>query len=287
MRTWVKCIALASMLTLSAAAFGQQQQSGARQLGWRLACQAYTFGRNGVTLFDTLDILKDVGIRNVELFPGQKLSKDNPVSVGENMPKEAIEALKAKLQELRIRPVAFGVTGVPKDEAAARKLFEWAKTMGIGTIVSEPGADQFTLLDKLAQEYNIKVALHNHPKPSSYWDPQVVLDRSKDCSKLIGACADTGHWARSGLTPVDCIKKLEGRIVEFHFKDLNQMGNGHDVPWGTGVCDFKAMLKEIKRQGFKGAFSIEYEIGKDDELKENVRKCVQNFAAACDELAKE
>ena len=253
-----------------------------------MACQAYTFGRNGVTLYDTLDILKEVGIRNVELFPGQKLSKDNAVAVNENMPKEAVDALKAKLEEMRIRARAFGVTGVPGDEAGARKLFEWAKTVGIGTIVCEAGADQMAMLDKLANEYKIKVALHNHPKPSPYWNPDTVLERTKDCSKLIGSCADTGHWARSGLVPVDCLKKLEGRIIEFHFKDLNQMGNGHDVPWGTGALDFKGMLKEIKRQNLRGVdFSIEYESGSGDELKQNVKKCVENFNAACEELTKE
>ncbi len=288
MRTWIKCVAMLGVVAIPLIANAQQQRTPAREMGWRLACQAYTFGRNGVTLFDTLDILKDVGIRYVEMFPGQKLSNDSDVRVSQDMPKEAIEALKAKLQDTRIRPVAFGVTGVAKDEAGARKLFEWAKTMGIGVIVSEPDADQIPLLDKLATEYNIKVALHNHPKPSPYWDPQVVLDRTKGASKLIGACADTGHWARSELTPVDCIKKLESRIVEFHFKDLNKKGGeAHDVPWGTGVCDFKGMLAEIRRQGFRGVFSIEYEIGQGDELKENVRKCVQNFNAACEELVKQ
>jgi sugar phosphate isomerase/epimerase len=287
MRNWVTGIAVVCALAFSTMAFGQQNREAQEKLGWRLGCQAYTFGRTGVTLYDTIAILKELKIGYVELYPGQVIVKGGDVKVGPDMPADWLAELQIVLKEANVKAVAYGVTGVPNDEAGARKLFEWAKKLGIETIVSEPGANQFALLDKLAKEYDIKVALHNHPKPSPYWDPNVVIERSKDASKLIGACADTGHWARSGLVPVDCIKKLEGRIVEFHFKDLNQMGNGHDVPWGTGVCDLKAMLKEIKRQNFKGVFSIEYEHGSGAELTENVGKCVVNFAAAAEELAKE
>ena len=42
---------------------------------------------------------------------------------------------------------AFGVVAVPVEEAAARKLFSFAKEMGIETIASEPKADQFDLMD--------------------------------------------------------------------------------------------------------------------------------------------
>src|SRR6185503_14797996 len=46
------------------------------KLGWKLGCQAYTF--RALTLFETLDILHDLDIHYVELFPGQKLSPENP-----------------------------------------------------------------------------------------------------------------------------------------------------------------------------------------------------------------
>jgi sugar phosphate isomerase/epimerase len=60
------------------------------------------------------------------------------------------------------------------------------------------------------------------------------------------------------------LKKLEGRIISFHFKDLNEMGPlAHDMPWGQGKADVKALLKEIKRQGIKAVFSIEYEYNWD------------------------
>ncbi len=260
------------------------------KLGWKISCQAYTFGRNGITLFDTLDILNGIGVKHVELFPGQKLSKDMNQNTGPDMSKEAVDAMKAKLKETGIQPVAFGVTGMPGDEAGARKLYAWCKQLGIQTINVEPNPNDqalFSMMDKLCAEYGVSIGLHNHPKPSTYWSPDTVLKAVQGHSKQIGSCADTGHWARAGLVAIDCLKKLEGHITQFHFKDLSNKGGWHDVPWGTGEQDFMGMLKEIKRQGFKGVFSIEYEYGSGPELQQNVDKCVQAFSAACGELAKE
>ena len=56
------------------------------------------------------------------------------------------------------------------------------------------------------------------------WDPNYVLSVVKDRDARIGSCADTGHWVRSGLKPVDCLRILKGRIISSHLKDLNEMG---------------------------------------------------------------
>ena len=83
----------------------------------------------------------------------------------------------------------------------------------------------------------------------------------KERDPRIGSCADTGHWVRSGLKPVECLRILKGRIISSHLKDLNEFGNleAHDLPYGTGVSDVPAILDELKRQGFDGNISIEYE----------------------------
>ena len=176
------------------------------------------------------------------------------------MSADARKAVKQKLADSGVKLVNFGVCSLRRISTESRKTFEFAKDMGIETLVSEPAEDAFEMLDKLCEEYGINVAIHNHPKPSHYWNPDTVLKVCKGRSKRIGACADTGHWMRSGLNPIECLKKLEGRIICFHFKDLNKAGpDAHDVPWGTGVCDVKGMLTEIHRQRIKAVFSIEYE----------------------------
>ena len=179
----------------------------------------------------------------------------------------------------------MGVVKLPPDEAESRKVFEFAKKYGIDTLVAEPEPATLDTVEKLCKEYNIKVAIHDHPKPSHYWNPDVVLAAIKGRTPLMGACADVGHWTRSGLNPVECLKKLDGRVICLHFKDLNEPGpKAHDVPWGTGINQIRAMMEELKRQKFHGAFCIEYEYHWDNSLPE-IAQCVKYFNATCDELA--
>ena len=255
----------------------------AEKLGWRLGCQAYSFNR--FTFFEAIDKVASLGLHYIEAYPGQKLSQQKPeVKFGEDLPAEIRQEVNSKLAQAGVKLVCYGVVGLPKDQQACRRVFEFAKQMGIETIVSEPPADAFELIDALATEYQINVAIHNHPRPSHYWNPDTVLEVCKGRSQRIGACADTGHWMRSGINPVDALRKLKGRIISFHFKDLNQYGPlAHDVPWGTGKGDIRAVLKEVYAQRFQGVFSVEYEHNWLNSLPE-IAQCVEFFDRVAAEL---
>ena len=257
----------------------------AEKLGWRLGCQAYSF--KNFTLFEAIDKTASLGLKYIEAFPNQALSKDHSkIKIDESLPAAARQDLKKKLNDCGVKLVNYGVCNLSKKENDSRKVFDFAKDMGIETIVSEPSEDSLEMLDKLCAEYGINIAIHNHPKPSHYWDPDIELKAFQGRSRRIGACADTGHWVRSGLNSLESLKKLDGRIVSLHFKDLTLQGPNapHDVPWGTGVCDVKAMLTELKRQGVKGVFSIEYEYNWDNSLPE-ITQCVAYFDKIAAELA--
>jgi sugar phosphate isomerase/epimerase len=149
---------------------------------------------------------------------------------------------------------------VPKDKGEWIKTFELAKNLGMSYITAEPIKTQWDLVDSLAGVYGIPVAIHDHPKPNMYWSPDSVLAAIQGHSH-IGSCADVGHWARNGLNPVDCLKKLEGHIIGVHLKDIVQFNNPKaiDTVVSKGVVDFPAVLAELKRQNFKGMLSIEHE----------------------------
>jgi len=261
------------------------QARAASQENWRLGMQAYTFNR--FTFFEAVDKTKALGLGYIEAYPGQTLSKEKPdVKSDHNMSSETKAEIKRKLQDAGVKLVNYGVVSLPNSEAECRKVFNFAREMGIETIVSEPPEEAFDLIERLCKEYNIKVAIHNHPKPQHYWDPDQVLEVCKGRSKLIGACADTGHWMRSGVNPVEALKKLEGRIISLHLKDLNEFGNrdAHDVIWGTGLADVKAVLAELSRQNFKGVFSIEYEHNWLNSMPE-ISGCVAFFRKVAAELS--
>ena len=241
-----------------------------------------------------------MGVKNMSISgsvnlvgPDGKVTKSSTVGMSE---KDAA-AITARMKEKGIDPV-FVNMGVVKpgiDEAESRKIFEGAKRMGITVLVAEPEVHDkmdelgpvMDVVEKLAKEYNIKVAIHNHPGPKNfYWNPDTILAAVKGRSPLLGACADVGHWVRSGLDPVASLKKLEGRVITLHFKDLNEPGlKAHDVPWGTGISNAKGMLTELKRQGFKGAICVEYEYNWENSAPE-IAESAKWFNATCADLVK-
>lgn len=293
MRRHASIISSVLVLSCAAAAWAQNAprpgQGGRRgQPQWRPAVQLYTFNR--VDFFTALDKAKEAGVRAVEGFSWHKISKDTgEAQLSPAAPAEAIEKAQKKLQEAQMRLVGYYVGDFGKDEAEARKYFEFGKKMGIEFFVSEPKAELLPVLDKLAQEFEISLAYHNHPKDPqkpeyTNWDPEQVMKMIKPLSKRIGICADTGHMIRSGMDPVEGLKKYEGRIISLHLKDVNEKGEkGHDVPLGTGIGNVKGQLEELKRQNFRGVIAIEYEHNMEDNLAD-VQKSVEFLRTTAREL---
>ncbi len=229
---------------------------------WQLGVQAYTFRR--FTFYEAVDKTAELGLKYIEAYPGQRLSpQKNQTQFSHLMSPELRKEVKAKLADSGVKLVGYGVVPLTKNEQESRAVFDFAQKMGVGIIIAEPPEDAFDVIEKLCREYDIKVAIHNHPKRKSshYWNPETVAAVCKGRSNLIGACPDIGHWIRSEIQPVEALKKLEGRLISFHFKDVEDFGNvrARDVVFGTGVTDFKALLAEVERQGFEGPFMIEYE----------------------------
>jgi sugar phosphate isomerase/epimerase len=261
-------LVLLFMLAVGLSSAGSTGQAGpipadCRTGGFALGCQAWTFRE--FTVLDAIDKTAAAGGKVIELYSGQKFSADRPgVVFDHNAPDDIIAELKARLQKDGIRAVNYGVVPIPNNEAEARKIFDFAKKLGLYGITTE-SVESIDLIEKLVKEYNICVGFHDHPRrpnDASYkmWDPNYVLSVVKNRDARIGATADVGHWVRSGLTPVDCLKILRGRVISVHLKDLNEKSpNAHDVPFGTGVCDVPGILNELKHQKFAGNISIEYE----------------------------
>ena len=271
------CVALTPML-VSLTMFAEKIPEEYRTGGFAIGCQAYTFNR--FTVIEAIEKTAETGAKVIEFFPGQKLSSDQPeVKWDHNASDEVVEKVKAQLAKYHLKAVNYGVVGIPKDEAQARKIFEFARKLGLYGVTTE-SVDAIDTIEKLVKEYDIRVGFHDHPKrerdPSyKMWDPNYILSVVKDRDHRIGSCADTGHWVRSGLKPVECLRILKGRIISSHLKDLDAFGkpDAHDLPYGTGVSDVPAILNELKRQHFEGNISVEYEYKWENSVPD-VAQCI-------------
>ena len=255
---------------------------GAKAIGWQLACGLYSLRDR--PFYEALDVIARLGIKNVEPCFFLRLSKEEPgLTTSESLSPDMRRDLKKRLDDYGVKMPNY-YAPVDSDTKAFRKIFDFAKEMGVKTLVAEPPAEVFDKVEELCDEYRMNLAIHNHPKSpdSKYWQPENVLKVCKGRGRRIGACADTGHWVRSGLDPVECLRKLKGRIISMHLKDVAESGKpeARDVPLGKGKAKYADVLGELHGQRFRGVMTIEYE-HLSDQLVEDIAECVkfvENFA---------
>ena len=308
-------IALACLLAVALAPAARPDAASptpnADALGWRLGVQAFSFNR--ITLFEAIDKVSGLGLHYIEAMPFGQLSPEHrAVRTDHNLAPEYRALLKEKLKASGVTLVNYGVVPLPNDETECRKVFDFAKDMGLETIVSEPPPDAIALIARLCDEYEINVAIHNHPTPSAYWDPHTVLNAVKGHTQRLGACADTSHWMRSGLDVVESLQLLEGRIKSFHFGEVDgataadfaqqRQGLALDDPkfpsmiahvsgipnivYGTGPADMHAWLTEIHRQKIRAVFSIEAFFHLEPNVAaEKMRESIIYFEEVASDLA--
>ncbi len=269
---------------LAAMACGPKQTK-AEQLGWHLAMQSYTFHK--FTFEEALAKTAECGVKYIEAYPGHRLGArwgDQVFGIG--MDARTRKEILGLADSVGVKIVGSGVF-VASNLAEWKDEFAFAQDMGLEYVSCEPAWDAWDLVDSLSCATGIKVAVHKHPKPSTWWTPDSLLIALKDRDPDCGSCSDVGHWRRCGLDQHECLRKLDGRIISLHFKDIAapdaDADGPHDVIWGTGILDVKGMLEILKQQSFKGYFAIEYEYNWDNSVPD-IQQCIAYFNAVTDAL---
>ena len=254
-------------------------------LNWKLSMQSYTF--HLFTVPEALDKTAELGLDYIEIYPGQRMGAEFDDAVfGYNLNAEQREQLKQMAESKGVKIISSGVWTAGSDEWT--QIFPFAKDMGMEFISAEPAKADWDVVEKLAEEYDIKVAVHNHPNENSYWKPEILLEHIGNRSPLLGSSADVGHYKRMEVEPISSLKKLEGRIISLHFKDIAPEGTEdkfEDVVWGTGILNVKGMLEELKRQNFEGYFTIEYEANWENNLPQ-IKESIDYFNQSVEEISK-
>lgn len=260
----------------------------AKDLVWTVGPCAYSFRL--FTFFDAVDKTTEAGMAHIEAFEGQKVSPEIDRPLHRELPDDVIAQIREKLDEAKVTLTSIYIHNIPGDPAECDATFAFAKKLGVKAIVSEPDPQALDVIEEHCKKYGIALALHNHPKGSSrYWHPDEVLKACEGRSEWVGACGDSGHWTRSGLDPVECVRLLGKRLLTMHVKDLNAFGdpNAHDLPWGTGKGNVAGILAEVDRLGLEPVlFGIEYEHNWENSLPE-IRQCGEFCRAKAKELGNE
>ena len=159
-------------------------------------------------------------------------------------------------------PLSVGNVSMRTGEADIRKAFEYARDIGVPTIVCAPSLDSIPFLDKMVKEFNIKLAIHNHgPEDKGFFpSPFDVMRAVAKFDERIGLCIDVGHTARAGVDPADSILKCQERLYDLHLKDISALGDKNTpIEGGRGILDSKSILAALLKIQYRGLVGFEYE----------------------------
>jgi len=261
------CLAVGGWMAVSACA-------GVMEAG---VC-AYSFRK--VTAFEAIDKAKACGAEVIELFFWQKLSPEHPdVTVNQHLADAHLAALKAKLDAVGLKAVNAYVADFGKTEEDARKLFTFAKKLGLRGLTGEPPVEALDRVERMVKETGVQLCFHNHArnkdKPAyRNWDSEYLMGLMKGRDSRMGFSVDTGHIYRSGMDPVAYLRVVEGRLLSAHLKDVKDAAGGSsDVVYGQGVGNMPAVLAELKRQGFSGHVGVEFDVV-SEQVEQDVKACL-------------
>ena len=182
---------------------------------------------------------------------------------------EQIDQAKKEFEDAGLIIVGGGTFRFPKwDEKEIRSAFEYAKRAGMPLMVVMPERDILPKLGKFVEEYNIKIAVHNHgPEDKNFPRPQDALAIVKHMDPRCGLCIDIGHTARTGVNVVESIAEAGPRLLDMHTKDLkDMMVKESQCDCGAGKMPFPAIYQQLVKMGYKGCCNLEYEIHAEDPL---------------------
>ena len=175
-----------------------------------------------------------------------------------------------QFKDAGITPLSCGVISMPNDEAKCRQAFEYARDLGVPTIVCSPAPDALDLLDKLVKEFDLRLAIHNHgPEDKKFPSPVDVWQAVQGHDERVGLCIDVGHTARAGTDPVVAIRKFKSRLYDVHFKDVTRVdrrGTSDETEVGRGVLDVRGMLKALLDINYDHHVGFEHERNPEDPL---------------------
>ncbi len=192
-----------------------------------------------------------------------------------NTTAEQRKEIAQKFKDAGITPLSCGNVGMKNDEASIRTAFEYARDIGLPTIVCAPPKEALPILDKMVKEFDIKIAIHNHgPEDKTFPSPNEVWDAVQPFDKRIGLCIDVGHCARAQVDPVEAILKCRERLYDMHLKDIsNTTPKGAPVEVGRGVLNIQGILESLLKIHYPHLVSFEYEKNDDDPLP-GLMECV-------------
>lgn len=224
----------------------------------KIGAQSFSFRH--FDLQGAVRCLEELGLRYMEFCA---------VHIPPDVSAPGFDAVRDLLEKHAVIVPAYGVETYTGDIAANRRKFEFAQALGVEVLTADPTPEAFDNLELLCEEFQIKIAIHNHGPKARYDRVVDTLQAIDGRHPFIGACVDTGHAIRSGEVPHDVIRSLGDRVHAVHLKDWEY--SNEETILGEGALDVEAVVAALSDVGFNGPIMLEYELEEEAPLPGMIR----------------
>lgn len=179
--------------------------------------------------------------------------------------KEQMDAFKEKCASYGIEGYILGPIYMKSKEEVDR-AFDYAARYGSEVFIGVPDYELIDYVIEKVRQTGIRVAIHTHgPDGAAFPSIYKIMELVKDPSLGVGCCLDMGHSVRSGEDIAKIVRKYHKWIYDIHIKDETAASKaGQTWEMGRGVIDFRPIVKALRKVGYKGVISLEFEKNGDN-----------------------
>jgi type 1 glutamine amidotransferase/sugar phosphate isomerase/epimerase len=212
--------------------------------GWRVGVPSTAI--KSLTLSEVLPKVDLMSVVSVEASSAQIVSSEIPKKLDYRLQPGERNAVIYRLKELNEQVLAYRVDAIGGDEAARRKVFEFAKAIGAPTIIVTADTAALAALDALAEEFGVNIAVE------SKGDPKATMRLLDGRGKRVGVAADLGGWMQAGVKPIDGLAVVKDKLMAVSVADRSALGaGGRDVPLGSGAGGLGEFFLAAYKAGVK------------------------------------
>jgi len=209
-------------------------------------------------------------------------------------PPEQIEATQKRLAEHGLTAVVLrGGTDLSQPTALSELAaqLETCEQMGVKYMFLSPkhpglskqlACQRLRQAGEIARKHGVTIALETHPDLGTNGDVHVETMKRIDHPN-VRINFDTGNvtYYNRGRDAVTELQKCIDYVATLEFKDHNGQFESWNFPaLGKGVVDFPAVVKILRRHGYRGPITIEVEGIRGVDLDQpQTKKCIEQSAA--------
>lgn len=212
-------------------AWRQLRTAVASLMGWQVGVTLGSFRED--TFMDAARKAEALDLAVFEGAATQKVSLQIPKNLDYRLAPGEREGVRERMLALNVRMPVYFAGELSEDSAIAQKQFEFAKALGVETVVVDRSPASLEALEPFADVNSVNVAISGPLKS--------VMPSLQGRTRRIGVYADLDTWAQNGVALSEGIALAGDRLMAVRVGDRSA---------------FALLVNELSRRGLKPAIIV-------------------------------